>query len=155
MTQGERMQKATAHLERAFAISEAELGFGGALRDTRLWLKGKVGKHMLPPTKRVQREAPNERFKAVLKEHANGHEGRYAGDFVTESRDPEYIEALKERKKQQEEHDRKYLEEMAQNQKADYYPRSGRDLYGPQETELRRQKPPIAVEGGISGKYGY
>lgn len=139
MTQGERMQKATAHLERAFAISEAELGFGGALRDTRLWLKGKVEKYVLPPTK----------------QHMPQPQGRYAGDFVTESRDPEYIEALKERKRQQEEHDREYLEEMAQSEKADYLPRSGRGGYGPQEAELRRQKPPIAVEGGISGKYGY
>lgn len=40
------MQKATAHLERAFAISEAELGFGRALHDTRLWLKGKVEKYI-------------------------------------------------------------------------------------------------------------
>ena len=129
------MQKATAHLERAFAISEAELGFGRALHDTRLWLKGKVEKYMLPPTK----------------QHMPQPQGRYVGDFVTE-RDPEYLAQMKEWKRQQEEHDRRYLEEMAQNQKADQYPRSGRNGYRPQEAELRRQKPPIAVEGGISGK---
>ena len=104
----------------------------------------------------MQNRNPNERFKAVLQEQAkNGHGGRYVGDFVTESRDRKYIEALKERKRQQEEHDRKYLKEMAQNEKADYYPRSARGGYGPQEAGLRRQTPPIAVKGGISGKYGY
>ena len=151
------MQKATAHLERAFAISEAELGFGRALHDTSMWLKEKaekVRKHM-PPFETIQKTNPDDRFTAVhpkllsqmeirkiqlqeliraqnedaaLKKHAQKkHEGRYVGDLVTESRDPEYLAQMKEWKRQQEEHDRRYLEEMAQNQKADQYPRSGRD----------------------------